>query len=96
MLKIRLQRTGKVNDPYFRVIVTPHTFKAKTGKPTEIVGNHDIQKGKVVFNTERIAYWLSQGAQPSDTVHNMLVDAGVIKSAKVKTLSPKKVKAKKK
>jgi small subunit ribosomal protein S16 len=96
MLKIRLQRTGKVNDPYFRVIVTPSTHKAKTGKPTEIVGNHDVQKGKVTFNAPRIQHWMSVGAQPSATVHNMLVNAGILKADKVKTISPKKVKAKKK
>ncbi len=95
MLKIRLQRTGKVNDPYFRVIVTPHTHKPKTGKPVEIVGSHDVQKGKVVFDKERIIYWISQGAKPSDTVNNMLINAGIITGEKAKTISPKKVKAKK-
>lgn len=96
MLKIRLQRTGRKNDPYFRVIVTPHTHKPQTGKAVEVVGNFDVQKGKVVFNKEQISYWLGQGAQPSETVHNMLIDAGVMKGDKVKTLSPKKPKSKKK
>lgn len=96
MLKIRLQRTGKVNDPYFRVIVTPHTYKPKTGKPVEIVGNFDIQRGKVVFNKERVSYWVAQGAQVSPTVHNMLLAEGVIKGEKAKTLPRKKVKSDKK
>jgi small subunit ribosomal protein S16 len=96
MLKIRLQRTGKVNDPYFRVIVTPHTYKPKTGKPVEIVGNFDVQRGKVVFDKARIEYWMSQGAQASPTVYNMLLSEGVVKGEKAKTLPRKKVKTEKK
>jgi small subunit ribosomal protein S16 len=96
MLKIRLQRTGRANDPYFRLIVTPHTHKAKTGKPTEVIGNIDVQQGKREINKERASYWLAEGAQPSETVYNMFIDEGILKGDKQKTLSPKKAKSKKK
>jgi small subunit ribosomal protein S16 len=86
MLKIRLQRTGKINDPYFRIIVTQSTNKAATGKPVEIVGSHDVQKGKVVLNGERIKHWLSVGAKATPTIHNMLITNGIIKGDKVKSV----------
>lgn len=96
MLKIRLQRVGKVNDPYFRLIVTPHTHKAKTGKATEILGSFNVQKGEHKIETERIKYWLSVGAQMSPTVKNFLIDQGLVTGAKVRTLNAKVKKAGKK
>ncbi len=96
MLKIRLQRVGKKNDPYFRLVVTQHTNKTKTGKPVEIVGSHDVQKGGVKFETDRIKYWISVGAQPTPTVHNMLITAGVISGTKQKTVNKLKKKEGKK
>lgn len=86
MLKIRLQRTGKVNDPYFRIIVTEHTNKAATGKPVEVIGSHDVQKGKVQINTEKVKYWLSVGAKATPTINNMLITEGIVVGKKVKTI----------
>jgi small subunit ribosomal protein S16 len=74
MLKIRLQRVGKTNDPYMRLIVTPHTHKAQTHKATEILGSYDIQKGEYKFDNDRIKYWIGVGAQVSPTVKNILID----------------------
>ena len=97
MLKIRLQRVGKVNDPYFRLVVTPHTHKAKTGKATEILGSFNVQKGEHKLEVERIKYWLSVGAQVSPTVKNLLIDKKIIEGTKVRTLNSKvKKEAKKK
>ncbi len=97
MLKIRLQRVGKINDPYFRLIVTPHTHKAKTGKATEILGSFNVQKGEHKIEAERIKYWLGVGAQMSPTVKNFLIDQGITTGAKVRTLNSKvKKEAKKK
>lgn len=89
MLKIRLQRVGKINDPYFRVIVTPHTHKAKTGKATEILGSYDVQAGTYKFNNDRIKYWLSVGAQMSPTVRNVLIDHKIVTGDKARTLNSK-------
>ena len=96
MLKIRLQRVGKTNDPYFRLIVTPHTHKAKTGKATEILGSFNVQKGEHKIEAERIKYWLSVGAQMSPTVQNFLIDQGITSGAKVRTLNAKVKKVAKK
>ena len=97
MLKIRLQRVGKVNDPYFRLVVTPHTHKAKTGKATEILGSFNVQRGEHKLEVERIKYWLSVGAQVSPTVKNLLIDKKIIEGTKARTLNSKvKKEAKKK
>ena len=89
MLKIRLQRVGRVNDPSFRVVVTESTNATRSGRFLEIVGNYDIKKGGVEFNAERIKYWLSKGAQATGTVHNFLISQKIITGKKINVL-PKK------
>lgn len=84
MLAIRLKRVGRTNDPSFRIIVQDHRRSPKkTRGVVEYVGSYDARKGKPQVNAERIQYWLSQGAQASDTVHNILVDSKVISDKKV-------------
>jgi len=69
MLKIRLQRIGRKNDPSFRVVLTDSKNSTKSGKFLEIVGIYNPKAGVTNFNTERIKYWLSKGAKLSDTVN---------------------------
>lgn len=89
MLKIRLQRVGRKNDPSFRLVVTEHTNKPQTGNVLEVLGSYDARKGDPVLKTDRITHWLEKGAQTSDTVHNLLVRGGVIEGKTVNPL-PKK------
>ncbi len=92
MLMIRLARRGKTNRPYYRVIVSEKQ-KDTFADSLELLGTVDpLAKPKaVVLNKERISYWISKGAQPSPTVHNILVDQGVITAKKIrKTVAPKK------
>ncbi|MBI2030368.1 30S ribosomal protein S16 [Candidatus Kaiserbacteria bacterium] len=93
MLKIRLQRTGRINMPSYRVIVTEHTRGPKTGNFVEKVGSYNPKSKERTLNEERITYWISKGAQPSGTMHNMLISAGIIKGKKINVL-PKKTVAK--
>jgi len=81
MLKIRLQRVGRKNDPSFRVVVTESQNGPKSGNFIEILGSYDARQGKPLLKGERINYWLSKGAQASETVHNMLVKFDIIKGA---------------
>lgn len=84
MLAIRLKRVGRTNDPSFRIIVQDHRRSPKkTRGLVEYVGSYDARKGTPQVNAERVKYWLAQGAQASDTVHNILVDAKVISDKKV-------------
>jgi small subunit ribosomal protein S16 len=89
MLKIRLSRVGKKNNAQFRITVAD-VRRAPSGKFIEILGHYNPHTKEKVFKKERIEYWISKGAQPSDTIHNFLVDAGIIKGEKVTSWTPKK------
>lgn len=89
MLKIRMQRTGRTNDPSFRIVVTEHTQSPKAGDFVEKVGTYNPKTKEQNLNADRIKYWMSVGAQPSDTMHNMFIAAGIIEGKKRNVL-PKK------
>ena len=95
MLMIRLQRIGRKNDPAYRVVLTDSKNATQSGKFKEIVGSYTPKSDTVVFKKDRVQYWISQGAQTSDTVHNFLVKQGVIEGTK-KNVLPKKSPTKKK
>ena len=82
MLKIRMQRVGRINQPSYRVVVTEHTASTKAGKFVEKVGTYAPRAKSRAFDTDRIKYWLGVGAKPSDTVYNMLVSAGILTGKK--------------
>lgn len=88
MLTIRLQRIGKRKQPYYRLVISEKTRDTQA-KSLEILGNYGpTENPKVLnFNTDRIKYWLSVGAQTSNTVNNLLVKAGIIEAAKKKSVS---------
>ena len=73
MLVIRLQRTGRENTPSYRIVVSEKTRHAKKGT-LEILGHYLPSREKPVFECkqDRVAYWISKGAQPSDTMARML------------------------
>lgn len=93
MLIIRLQRVGRTNDPSFRVIVTDSKNAAKTGKFLEIVGSYDARQGKPQFKAERIQEWIKNGAQVSETVHNLLVKNKIIEGKTIDVIPVKPAKA---
>lgn len=94
MLKIRLQRTGRKNDPHFRLIVTEGARKPKTTQFTEIIGTYNVKAGIFEAKADRVKHWMSVGAQTSPTVHNLLVSKGVLAGKKMNVL-PKKTAQKK-
>jgi small subunit ribosomal protein S16 len=89
MLRIRLSRVGKKNKAQFRVTVAD-ARRSPTGKFIEILGHYNPHTKEKVFKNERIEYWISKGAKPSPTVHNLFIDAGIIKGEKVTSWKPKK------
>ncbi len=89
MLKIRLQRTGRKNSASFRMLVTESQNGPKSGKFLEILGSYNPAHDKPELKAERILHWIKNGAQPSPTVHNLLINAGIIEGKKVNVL-PKK------
>ena len=86
MLKIRMQRTGRINSPSYRIVVVEHTASPKAGNFVDKVGTYDPKSKQRVLDAERIKYWISKGAQPSATVHNMLVSLGIIEGKKINVL----------
>ncbi|MEK7658537.1 MAG: 30S ribosomal protein S16 [Patescibacteria group bacterium] len=92
MLTIRLSRKGKKNQPFFRVVVIDKRRSTKGGRSVEDLGYVNPLTKKISLNKERIQYWLKTGAQPSDTIHNLLVKEKVIDAKKihVSKLSKKK------
>ena len=94
MLKIRLQRIGRKNDPSFRAVLTDSKNSTKSGRFLEILGTYNPRaKDKSAarkLNAERIKYWLGQGAKCSDTLHNFLVQDKIIEGKKVNVLPKKK------
>ena len=91
MLKIRFVRIGKKNKPFFRIAVGD-SRKTPKGKFIEKLGYYNPLKKEKSINKERVLHWISNGAQCSDTVHNLLVSLEIIKSPKRKI----KIKSKKK
>lgn len=72
---IRLARHGSKKRPFYRVVVTDQR-NARNGRFIEKVGTFDpSEKGVLSLDTQRIAYWKSQGAQASDTVERLLKTA---------------------
>jgi len=82
MLRIRLRRTGRRNQPFFQIVVTEKSAPPKGGRAKEKLGFLDPVNNERSVDKERAKYWLSVGAQPSATVHNLLIEEGVIKGDK--------------
>ncbi len=89
MLKIRLQRVGRKNDASFRIVVTESTRGPKAGDVVELLGSYDPKQDVFNVKKDRVEYWISVGAQTSDTVNNLFVSNKIIKGDKVNVL-PKK------
>ncbi len=88
---IRFNRVGKRNRAHFRVVLQERT-KAPGKRHVEILGSHDPHKKTTILQKDRILYWLSQGVQTSDVVHNLLVKEGVIEGKKLAKKMPRPVK----
>ncbi len=92
MLKIRFQRVGRVNDPAFRVVVLEHTASTKAGTNVAVVGSHNPRTKHTILDAQAIKGWIGKGAQPTGTVHNLLVTKGIIEGKKVNVLQKKNIK----
>lgn len=83
MLSIRLSRVGRKNTPLFRMVVMEKT-RDPWARHLEILGQYNPRTNPATINlkTDRIKHWISQGAEMSDTVWNMLVDAKIVEGKK--------------
>jgi small subunit ribosomal protein S16 len=80
MVKIRLRRTGRKNQPFYRIVVAD-SRSPRDGRFIEIIGHYNPRQkeGGLTVNTERADYWLGVGAQPTDTARSLLRRAGVLR-----------------
>jgi small subunit ribosomal protein S16 len=96
MLMIRFQRIGRTNDPAFRIVVLEKERAAKAGNIVELLGTYNPKSKALTLNEESVKGWIAKGAQPTDSIHNLLVTKGVIEGKKVNVLprkSPQKSEA---
>jgi small subunit ribosomal protein S16 len=72
-VSIRLRREGTKNRPYYKVVVADKR-SPRDGKFIEIIGAYDPKKPghNSTLNINRVEYWISKGAQPSDTVRSLI------------------------
>jgi len=75
-VSIRLRREGSLNHPYYKVVVADQR-SPRDGKFIEQIGNYDPKKEGNNSNIDlgRVDYWISCGAQPSDTVRSLIKKA---------------------
>ncbi len=89
MLAIKLRRVGKKGQGSFRLVVKEARSKM-VGRFTEDLGWFNPHTDKFVLDKERAKHWISVGAQPTESVHNLLIRTGVIRGAKIAVHSKKK------
>ena len=89
MLTIRFQRVGRRGDPAYRIVVTEKRSKPHSGG-VELLGSYHPKTKDTIIKGERVAYWISKGAQVSPTVHNLLVKKGIVKGKKIAVVPMKK------
>jgi small subunit ribosomal protein S16 len=94
MLMIRFQRTGRTNDPAFRIVLLEKARAAKDGNITEQLGTYNPKSKALALDGERVKEWISKGAQPTDSIRNLLISKGILEGKKVNVL-PKKTPIKK-
>jgi small subunit ribosomal protein S16 len=92
MVSIRLSRIGKKGEPSYRIIALDKR-KDPWGDYLEDLGYYNPLTNPFTLNVkaERLKYWISKGAQPSSTLHNLLIEAKVIEGQKVRIGKPKKI-----
>lgn len=87
MLAIKLQRIGKKKEPHYRVVAIDKQ-KNPQGRAVAILGHYNPRdmENKMVVNADMVVNLIKKGAQPTETVHNLLVINGVISGEKKKTI----------
>jgi len=82
MLAIKLSKTGKTNKKMFRLVIS-EKGRDPYGDVLEILGSYNPHSKELAAKTDRINYWISKGAQMTETVNNLLIDKKIIDGKKV-------------
>lgn len=86
MLTIRLKRTGRKNDPSFKIVVGEKFYSPKSGKHYEYLGSYNPKTKATIIDEAGVKAWIAKGAQPSDTLTNLFITKGIIQGKKVNVL----------
>ena len=83
MISIRLTRVGRKHAPTYRIVVMPKT-RDPWAKSLEIIGSYNpvVKPSTFIIDQERLSHWMSQGAEVTNTVWNLLVSHDIIKDKK--------------
>lgn len=75
-VKLRLKRMGSKQKPFYRVVAAD-SRSPRDGRFIETIGTYDVLKDQVTIDEEKAMKWLNNGAQPTDTVRNILSSQGI-------------------
>jgi small subunit ribosomal protein S16 len=89
MLMIRFQRIGRTNDPAFRIVVLEKERAAKAGNIVELLGTYNPRSKALTLNEEHVKEWIKKGAQPTGSIHNLLINKKIIEGKKINVLGKK-------
>jgi small subunit ribosomal protein S16 len=83
MVKIRLRRMGAKKQPSYRIVVAD-SRAARDGRFIEVLGHYNprTEPPTIIVNEERLKYWMSQGAQPTESVEKILKSKGLLGAEK--------------
>ncbi|HKM19886.1 MAG TPA: 30S ribosomal protein S16 [Candidatus Dojkabacteria bacterium] len=87
MLKIRLKRVGRSKDPYYRIVVM-ESSQPRGGRTKDEIGIYNPRINQFDIDKEKAEMWLKNGAQPTDTVAQYFVKAGLLKELKRGSTKP--------
>lgn len=78
-VKIRLTRRGDKKSPFYRLVAADSKI-ARDAKYLENLGTYNpmVEPSEIKLNADRVKYWLSVGAQPTETAKELLIKANVI------------------
>ncbi|MDP3901459.1 MAG: 30S ribosomal protein S16 [bacterium] len=82
MLAIKFRRVGKKHQASFHVVVDPKRTKL-LGENVEDLGWYNPHTKKHALKADRVLYWIKNGAQPTPSVNNLLINAGIIEGSKL-------------
>lgn len=84
MVKLKLRRQGKKKQPTYR-LVAADSHSPRDGRFIEILGHYNprTEPPTLVLNQEKILEWIGKGAQPTDSVRQLLQTAGVVERTEV-------------
>ncbi|ATZ18828.1 30S ribosomal protein S16 [Williamsoniiplasma somnilux] len=94
MVKLRLKRIGKKQNPFYRIVAADSRVN-RNGQYIELVGTFDPLKDEIKLDKELALKWLNNGAQPTDTVKDIFSKEGIMTTYHNAKLATKKSDAKK-